>query len=303
MKQYRKVRVIRNIFSAEDIVEFIKNIWSPRLVVFPVLSALTTLICLEIGFAVEMNVVASVFYVGIFFCFGIVMNTADQRRFAALDEIAQIKANLFSFCHVGRFRELEPELFKNIVNQLSEIMAGIADFLLERDCDISQEKLFIADQKLKYLEAITELYREKGFLSPELSRLHQWVSQIYISFEKLIAIKEYRTPVILRLFLQFSLVLSTFVLAPEFANIGTWGIAMSTTVSFLLISLIEIQNMIEQPFKGQLDNVQFEFLTRFEDRLDLIREENLSFLEKTHNYPSGQIGSSCVCKDGDCKKR
>lgn len=249
-----------------------------------------------------MHVVASVFYVGIFFCFGIVMNTADQRRFQALDEIAQIKANLLSLCHIAQFRNLDCDTLKNVGMQVSDIMDGIADFILEQDCDTSLEKHFIADKKLKKLEAITELFRQKGFPSPELSRLHQWVSQIYISLERLIAIKEYRTPLILRLFLQISLVISTFVLAPEFAILGMWGIIMSTTVSFLLISLIEIQNMIEQPFRGPLDNVQFEFLSRFEDRIALLREEDLSFLEKNREHPLSHVSSACICKDGDCKR-
>ena len=172
MNQYRKVRVIRSILSIEDLVIFIKNIWSPKLLVFPVFSALTTFLCLQFGFAIEMHVVASVFYVGIFFCFGIVMNTADQRRFQALDEIAQIKANLLSLCHIAQFRNLDCDTLKNVGMQVSDIMDGIADFILEQDCDTSLEKHFIADKKLKNLEAITELFRQKGFPSPELSRLH-----------------------------------------------------------------------------------------------------------------------------------
>lgn len=286
----------------EDLVVFIKNIWSPKLLVFPFFSAITTFFCIQMGYAIEMHVVASVFYVGIFFCFGIVMNTADQRRFQALDEIALIKANLLSLCHIAQFRDFDSGTIKNVGKLVSEVMDALADFILEQDCDISLEKHFIADQKLKNLESITELFRHKGFPSPELSRLHQWLSQIYISFEKLLAIKEYRTPLILRLFLQFSLVVSTFVLAPEFAILGKFGIFMSSTVSFLLISLIEIQNLIEQPFKGPLDNVQFEFLARFEDRIELLREEDISFFEKSRGYSQEKVFPSCVCKDGDCKR-
>jgi hypothetical protein len=101
-------------------------------------------------------------------------------------------------------------------------MPAISSFLQEHNVKAAQNKLFYAEQKLKHLELIVEMLRKNELPSPELSRLHQWLGQIYFSFEKLIIIKEHRTPIILRLFLKFALIISVFVLAPEFANLKYW---------------------------------------------------------------------------------
>jgi hypothetical protein len=286
----------KKVLSPRGILKFLRCVWTPKIFFYPILSALTTFICLELGFAIEMHVIASVFFVGIFFCFGIVMNTADERRFRAYEEVALIKANLISFWHITIIRSVEKDIQDRIYSHLMDIVEAIADYLLESDCDAAQERLFFVDYRLKYLESIVETFREHGFPSPELSRLHQWIAQIYFSFEKLMTIKEYRTPIILRMFLQFSLGLSVFVLAPEFAVLGQWGIAMSMIVAFLLISLIEIQNMIENPFSGDIDDVQFEFLSRFSDRLELVREKEFLFVHNNNSHEKHSSSETCQCR-------
>ncbi len=242
--------------------------------IFPIVSAITTFLCVKSGFAIEMHVVASVFFIGIFVSFTIVMNTADERRFKAYDEIALIKANLISFLQITQFRNLSKGDYDNIANGLSEIMPALSAFLYENDIKTAQSKLFYTEQKLKHLELIVEILRKANLPSPELSRMHQWLGQIYFSLEKLLIIKEHRTPLILRMFLKFALIISVFVLAPEFANLQYWGIVMSAVIAFLLISLIEIQNRIENPFKGELDDVKFEFIPRFTERIKSFSEND-----------------------------
>ena len=284
---------IKKILSPQGMLGFLRCVWTPKIFFYPIFAALATFICIELGFAIEMHVIASVFFVGIFFCFGIVMNTADERRFRAYEEIALIKANLMGFWHIVISRSLEKDINDKIYSYLMEIMESVSDYLLESDCDAAQEKLFNLDHKLKHLEAIVEILRTRDLPSPELSRLHQWIAQIYFSFEKLLTIKEYRTPVVLRMFLQFSLGLSVFVLAPEFAILGIWGIIMSMVVAFLLISLIEIQNMIENPFDNHIDDVQFEFLSRFSDRLEMIQEKELLLFDKKNTMKKEYSSRTC----------
>jgi predicted membrane chloride channel (bestrophin family) len=270
----------RHLWSPSEILHFFKHIWAPKIIIFPIFSAIVTFLCLELGFAIEMHVVASVFFIGIFVSFNIVMNTSDERRFKAYDEIALIKANLISFLQITQFRDLSKKEYSKIAEGLSEIMPAISSYLQENDLKAAQNKLFYAEQKLKHLELIVEMLRKTGLPSPELSRLHQWFGQIYFSFEKLIIIKEHRTPVILRLFLKFALIISVFVLAPEFANLKYWGIAMSAIIAFLLISLIEIQNRIENPFMGKLDDVKFEFMPRFTERIERLSEQDILYQQK-----------------------
>jgi len=91
----------RHSWSPSEILHFFKHIWAPKIIIFPIFSAIATFLCLELGFSIEMHVVASVFFIGIFVSFNIVMNTSDERRFKAYDEIALIKANLISFLQIA----------------------------------------------------------------------------------------------------------------------------------------------------------------------------------------------------------
>ena len=212
-----------HLWTSGELLYFLKHIWTPKIIIFPIFSAIATLFCIEFGFAREMHVVASVFFIGIFVSFNIVMNTSDERRFKAYDEIALIKANLMSFLQITQCRNLSKKEYNKIIEGLSEIMPAISSFLQENDVEAAQKKLLYAEQKLKHLELIVEILRKNELSSPELSRLHQWLRQIYFSFEKLIIIKEHRTPIILRLFLKFALIFSVFILAPEFAILKYWG--------------------------------------------------------------------------------
>ncbi len=249
-------------------VEFFFHIWTPRIVLLPVLAFLATYLCIRNEIFYEMPVIASFFFVGIFFCFGVVMNSADDRRFKVFDEVAQIKANLMVFWQLAQQIKLKKGDQERVEKIIEEIFPAISHFLGTEINEKSKKAFLDIDQKLKKLSETTEVFRANEFSAPEISRLHQFLSQIYFSFEKLLMIKEHRTPRILRLFLQFALTISVFLLAPEFARFGDFGLILAFTVAFFLACLIEIQNKIEYPFAAEsLDSIKFEFVGRFEERI------------------------------------
>ena len=230
----------------------------------PIVAGLATYACIRLGISFEMTVEASVFFVGIFFCFGIVMNTADERRFAAFDELAQIKGNLLALSQLAAVWKLSKKDKAELQKTVHNFMEALTYFLQHEPT----EKSFGAvDKSLKQMVGFSEIFRAADLPSPEISRLHQFMAQIDFAFEKLAAIKEHRTPQMLRTFLKVTLTISVFVLAPEFADLGYWGIAMSMLITMLLMVLILIQEKIEHPFDEDLDDVSLDFVTRFEHRL------------------------------------
>ncbi len=232
------------------------------------LSAVLTWYCVKYELIYDMGVIASVFFVGIFFCFGIIMNTADERRFQVYDEIALINGNLLTIWDMVLIQNLSKKEMVRLQSELIKIQPLISNFLRvlwDKNCE---KGLHEVDISMRGIMDVSETLRKAGLPSPEISRIHQFMAQNYAGFERLLSIKEHRTPKVLRSFLQISLVLSMFILAPEFANLGNFGVFLSGFVSLLLASLIEIQNKIEYPFQDDVDDVKFEFLSRFEKRFE-----------------------------------
>ena len=78
---------------------------------------------------------------------------------------------------------------------------------------------------------------------------------MYSSFEKLLAIKENRTPRTLRTFLDWALVVGVLILSPQFATLGFYGIFASFLIMCFLIILIKVQKMLEYPFGKNIDHI------------------------------------------------
>lgn len=207
--------------------------------------------------------VATVFFIGIFFSFGIVMNTADQRRFLGFDQIAKMKANLLYFWRIskrGGISMKEQELLRKL---LMDFFPLLETFLHQR---LPEPSLLHGVDE--HLGSIETLLAEKGtFSDPERAQLQVCFRDTHEAFEELLTLKERRTPKILRLFLEFSLGISVIILAPEFAYMGLLGVVAAVLVAFLLATLVEIQKMIENPFERGLDDIRFDFLDRFSERL------------------------------------
>lgn len=247
---------------------FLQNFWSWKVFLLCLVSGIPTALCLHYEFFYDMEVLASVFFVGIFFCFSITMNTADDRRFKAFDEIANIKSNILSVWRIVKSNDFPEESRAKILENLSAIFPNIIEFLKHyNDKNLGLELIQNVDREVGEIEKELVKFKSSDLSAPEVSRLYHFLFQINFSFEKLLTIKEHRTPSVLRNFLQFSLYLSVFVLAPEFAQLGILGVASSILVSFILAALIQIQNLIENPFESHIDDINFEFLERFHARL------------------------------------
>jgi|TARA_B100002003_G_scaffold247023_1_gene277758 hypothetical protein len=237
------------------------------LFVIPVFATLSAWFCYSIGFTIELRALVTIFFAGVFFAFAVTMNTANVRRFQALDEIALIKSILLSLWQTAKTLLNEQQL-EALQRELRQFFQLVQVFLYEEiETESSTDKLLEIDQFFEGIIKTGEDFRSSGMPSPEISRILQWHQQAYYAFEKLLTIKESRTPITLRLFIALSLILSLFVLAPQFAQFGYYGIFSAAIVSTILVVLIRIQDMLEHPFGEDPDDISFEFSERMEERI------------------------------------
>lgn len=247
----------------------VRNLWTPKLLILPLLAGFVTHLCYVHEWYFGMSEVSRFFFVCIFFCFGVLVSTADRRRFQAFEAIAAIKAALISYWNVTLEIGVTAADRRKVKTRLLGVLPAVYTFLRTERAHFSADELQLVDKKIHKLTEVSEILRKHGLQSPEVSRMHQYLEHIYNSFEILLTIKQYRTPRTLRYFLQFSLILSLLLLSPEFSQLGQFGIAVSMIIGLFLACLIEIQDKIEHPFRKHPEEIKEAFLERFQTRIEL----------------------------------
>ncbi len=247
-----------------------KRRWSwlqkPRLYLLPLLSGLATSYCIWLGFVLDMGVTGNIAFASIFFTFAITLGTANRRRFDALDELATLKSNILSFADVFD-HALPPQRLPLVMDELRTFFPILQKTLSQKEFAVELNNLRQADQFFSNLIKYCFEARENGLPSPEVSRLLQWHQSMRNSIERILAIKEYNTPLTLRRFIHTAMVTTVLLLSPEFASMGWIGIVASILVTLMVQILSNIQEMIEDPFGEEVDDIHFEFIDRVRDRL------------------------------------
>lgn len=242
--------------------QLLRHLW-----VTPILAGVTTWYCFQVDYTLELRALVTIFFAGIFFAFAITMNTANLRRFQALEDIAHIKSILLSVWQTAKLH-LDHEQQAAFKIQIHGFFDTLQDFFHRPDTSTATaEQLETVDNFFDYLATHCQNLRDLGMPSPEVSRVMQWRQQGYHAFERLLTIKENRSPLALRFFMSFALIISLFVLAPQFAAFGYFGIGAVVIISIIMVSLIRIQNDLELPFGADLDDISFEFGERFKQRV------------------------------------
>ena len=83
------------------------------------------------------------------------MNTVNERRFQAYNEIALIKANLLSTLQIIKAKKLEEE--KEIFKNVSKIMFTIQNYLKNEDEEKNLKLIQKMDNSISYLSEIAEI--------------------------------------------------------------------------------------------------------------------------------------------------
>jgi hypothetical protein len=103
------------------------------------------------------------------------------------------------------------------------------------------------------MSALTMELRGTGVQSGEISRVSQYVSKMIIAFDNMKIIHAYRTPVTLRAYSKVFLYIFPIIYGPYFAStVGDYSpsleYVMPVLYSFILVSLDNIQDHLENPF-------------------------------------------------------
>lgn len=103
------------------------------------------------------------------------------------------------------------------------------------------------------LSNMTMELRTQGVQSGEISRVSQYVSKIIIAFDNMKIIHNYRTPVTLRTYSKVFIYIFPIIYGPYFASTfhdysAHLEYVMPVLYSFILVSLDNIQDHLENPF-------------------------------------------------------
>ena len=107
--------------------------------------------------------------------------------------------------------------------------------------------------KFSELSALTMELRNHGVQSGEISRVSQYLSKMVIAFDNLKIFHAYRTPVTLRAYSKVFLYIFPIIYGPYFASTfhdysASLEYVMPVLYSFILVSLDNIQDHLENPF-------------------------------------------------------
>ncbi|KAJ1407805.1 hypothetical protein B484DRAFT_202502 [Ochromonadaceae sp. CCMP2298] len=113
------------------------------------------------------------------------------------------------------------------------------------------------------LSILNERLRKSGLSAPEMSRINEYIRIMAVHFEIMKTIRVYRTPGCLRGFTKFFLTIIPIVYGPVFAYIAEesgdiWhGCVLGVLYAVVLTSLDNTQDILENPYDGDLDDIQF----------------------------------------------
>jgi hypothetical protein len=201
------------------------------------------------------------------------INAAYTRRETALAEYASIKAHgqaihlatrdWMSDVDADRLAALRKILENALVN-IRETLASPVEQLR-----VNEAKVYADFDALSIF--VRDRLRADGLSTSEVSRCNQYVSKMLMSFESIKHIHEYRTPISIRTFSDFFIVILPVLYAPYFAAIGAdypfpLNFVPPVVLTLVLVTLDNIQDHLENPF-DQLgeDDIVFDvdsFLSR-----------------------------------------
>jgi hypothetical protein len=195
--------------------------------------------------------------VGVAIVFPVVFSigSAYTRRETALQRLADFKGHAIALYYAARDwsadknHELAPQM-KKIIHDMMTLMKDM--FLTAHDANWHENEV----KMYKYfssLSALTMEFRKYGVQSGEISRVSQYVSKIIIAFDNMKIIHNYRTPITLRMYSKVFIYIFPIIYGPYFASMvkdfsPSLEYVMPVLYSFILVSLDNIQDHLENPF-------------------------------------------------------
>ena len=204
--------------------------------------------------------------VGIAIVFPVVfsIDSAYDRRERALQQLADFEAHLTAL-HIATRDWLtidDKEFIKKFRANLVELYASLREYFIVEKHDQDREAKIASS--LKILSQSVQELRNFDLQSGEMSRVNQYISKVLVDIENLKAIYAYRTPITLRAYSRVFIYSFPVVYGPYFVYASqnySPGLEymMPVLFSFILVSLDNIQQHLENPFDqiGE-DDIKFD---------------------------------------------
>ncbi len=217
------------------------------------LAIISTYVCFHLGLTAKFPDML----VGVAIVFPVVFSigSAFTRRETALQRYSDFKGHAVALYYATRDwtanKENDlPQRSKEIIGEIMHQMKGMFK--------TSRSPYWIENEKIMYskfsqLSALTMEMRNFGVQSGEISRVSQYVSKMIIAFDNMKVIHHYRTPITLRAYSKVFIYIFPIIYGPYFASTfhdfsSSLEYVMPILYSFILVSLDNIQDHLENPF-------------------------------------------------------
>ncbi|MDG2175787.1 MAG: hypothetical protein P8M72_06630 [Gammaproteobacteria bacterium] len=243
------------------------DIMNHRSLIIAVLCIIVTFFCLRFDFSYDVDLI--IFSIAIIFPLVFTIREAFRRRQHAIRLLSTLKASIsafyFSLENSNKLDEEEKQQVHVMMNSLSETFI---DGLMDRQ----NGSISIVREQVRDIYNFVDTNRNSisGNASLKLIRL---VQDIQECIENLNGIKIHGTPVSLRAYCLIFIYILPFIFTPtllfSLSNHPSWLIyALSILHGFILISLYNLQDHIEDPFDQLgLDDIKlagFQFKEKLE---------------------------------------
>lgn len=216
------------------------------------LAVLSTWICLRLKIVADfpLTLIATAIVFPLVFS----ISTAYARREKALEEFGSIKAHGRALYLASRYwvSETNHRRDEDLKSALGDLLTAIRSLLMNpiAQMPIHEPRVHAAFGRLS--QFVQEM-RLAHLSTSETSPLHQAVARMLVAFENLKHIYEYRTPLTLRAFSDFFILLLPILYGPYFAYQAdqfspSLFYVMPILFALILVGLANIQDHLENPF-------------------------------------------------------
>jgi hypothetical protein len=217
------------------------------------LSVISTYLCYHFGLTAKFPDML----VGVAIVFPVVFSigSAYTRRETALQRLADFKGHAIALYYATRDWTADknhdlPVRVKQIILEMMKLMRDMFKTNHNPEWNTNERKMY---QLFSRLSELTMELRKYGVQSGEISRVSQYVSKIIIAFDNMKIIHNYRTPITLRTYSKVFIYIFPIIYGPYFASTfndysASLEFVMPVLYSFILVSLDNIQDHLENPF-------------------------------------------------------
>jgi hypothetical protein len=217
------------------------------------LSVISTYVCYRLGLTAKFPDML----VGVAIVFPVVFSigSAYTRRETALQRFADFKGHAIAVYYATRDwpSDKNHDIPARVKQNVFEMMKLMREMFKDNNDPKWKEHETKIYQLFSQLSLLTMELKEHGVQSGEISRISQYVSKIIIAFDNMKIIHNYRTPVTLRAYSKVFIYIFPIIYGPYFAStVGDYSASleyvMPVLYSFILVSLDNIQDHLENPF-------------------------------------------------------